>query len=288
METSESRVIKQYPFDDKIGDEVICHANQIQELRLPSFQLKYFDVNGNSVSYKDYVIRCFAKEEEKGVFIRIVGIKDNESPEMIATRSPEEDDDFSEVVIDEIEFCDNLYNAATREEFLGNSEYIHNIVHDLSLKHAKDKMIKNGQYFFNMDYNGFGLVYSGDDNIATIDSIKFTEESPLILMHCVGNADLNNVNNCKIDFLVEDAYSLRVDSFDMESVEGEDEYTCSYKLKNVDIKHINRLKFNKQIIKDMHTYSKENVEQFVEERNVLLVKKDKTSFDLDFDDIDDD
>ena len=50
METSESRVIKQYPFDDKIGDEVICHANQIQELRLPSFQLKYFDVNGNSVS----------------------------------------------------------------------------------------------------------------------------------------------------------------------------------------------------------------------------------------------
>lgn len=288
MGTSESRVIKQYPFDEKIGDEVICHANQIQELRLPSFQLKYFDINNNSVSYKDYIIRCFAKEEEKGVFVRIIGVKENETPEMIASRNPEEDEDFSEVVIDEIEFCDNLYNAAVREEFLGNSEYIHSIIHDLSLKHAKDKMINNGQYFFNMDYNGFGLVYSGDDNIATIDSIRFTEESPLILMHCVGNADLNNISNCKIDFLVEDIYSFRIDNFNMESVEGEDEYTCSYKLKDIDIKHISRLKFNKQTMKSMHSYSKDNIEQFVEERNSLLIKKDKTNFDLDFDDIDDD
>lgn len=288
MGASESRVIKQYPFDEKIGDEVICHANQIKELRLPSFQLKYFDINTNSVSFKDYVIRCFAREEDKGVFIRIVGVKENETPEMIATRDPEQDEDFSEVVIDEIDFCDNLYNAAIREEFLGNSEYIHKIIHDLSLKHAKDKMIENGQYFFNMDYNGFGLIYSGEDNIATIDSIKFTEESPLILMHCVGNADLNNISNCKIDFLVEDIYSLRVDNFMMESVEGEDEYTCCYKLKDIDIKHISRLKFNKQTVKSMHSYAKDNIEQFVNERNVLLIKRDKTNFDLDFDDIDDD
>lgn len=288
MGASESRVIKQYPFDEKIGDEVICHADQIKELRLPSFQLKYFDINTNSVSFKDYVIRCFAREEDKGVFIRIVGVKENETPEMIATRDPEQDEDFSEVVIDEIDFCDNLYNAAIREEFLGNSEYIHKIIHDLSLKHAKDKMIENGQYFFNMDYNGFGLIYSGEDNIATIDSIKFTEESPLILMHCVGNADLNNISNCKIDFLVEDIYSLRVDNFMMESVEGEDEYTCCYKLKDIDIKHISRLKFNKQTVKSMHSYAKDNIEQFVNERNVLLIKRDKTNFDLDFDDIDDD
>ena len=107
-------------------------------------------------------------------------------------------------------------------------------------------------------------------------------------MHCVGNADLNNISNCKIDFLVEDTYSLRVDNFNMESVEGEDEYTCCYKLKDIDIKHISRLKFNKQTVKSMHPYAKDSIEQFVDERNVLLIKKDKTSFDLDFDDIDDD
>lgn len=273
-----SRRIATYPFSKEFNDTLECDADSIKDFELPGVRMECFNFDDNSDEVTAFRSVPRAEEDREGIFIKLV----EEDKDGNLTENESE-----EICVDEKKFCDAIYEAVIGGETAEESKFIQDCVYQLAKSYALSKF-SGGKWYFRIDYDGFGVICSGDEIIGTVDSIRFNKEQ-VCLDRCIGNIDLNNVENCNVQFAIGDK-CLKLTQFEMESVTSESENFCTYVLKNYHGEQIQSIPVPKEKIAEMKPYSEDTAEEFVSAR-VALIENDEekdSTFDMDSRDIYDD
>lgn len=273
-----SRRIATYPFAKEFNDTLTCDADEIKDFELPGVRMECFNFGSDSEEVTAFRSIPRAEEEREGVFIKLV----EEDSDGNLTQN-----ESAEICVDEKKFCDSVYEAVVGGDTVEDSKFIQDSVYQLAKNYALSKLSGN-KWFFRIDYDGFGVICSGDEIIGTVDSIRFNKDE-VILNRCIGNINLNQVEDCNIQFAVGDK-CLKLTQFEMESVTGESENFCTYVLKNYHGEQIESIPVSKEKIEEMKPYSEETAEEFVSARISLIdgVDDDDNTFDMDSRDMYDD
>ena len=254
-----SRIIKVFPFNETYNDTIDCDAASVSEFELPGVRMQCFNFDSDKDEITSFRTVARAEEERKGVFLKLV----EEDAEGNLTKNESE-----EIVVDEIEFVDAIYAAVnTGNDTAEDSEFIQKQVYTLAQNHAMSEL-SGGKWYFKVDYKGFGVICTGDDIIGTVDSVKFTKES-VVLDYCVGNIDLNQVEDCNIRFSV-GGKCFKLTNFKMESVVGHTENLCTYTLKDYHGEIITEIPVDKEQLDKMIPYEPDKEEEFVAQRMELV------------------
>lgn len=258
-----SRMIKVWPYNEMYNDKIECDAASINDFELPGVRMQCFNFESDKDEISSFRTVARAEEERKGIFLRLV----EEDAEGNLTEKKSE-----EIVVDEIEFVDAIYGAVEAgNDTAEDSEYIQQKVLELAQNYAMSEL-SGGKWYFKVDYVGFGVICTNDDVIGTINSVKFDKDA-VILDYCVGNIDLNQVDNCNVRFSV-GGKCFRLTNFNMESVVGHTENLCTYTLKNYHGEIINELPADKEQIDAMIPYSQDKEEEFIAQRMKLIGSND--------------
>ena len=260
-----SRLIKQYPYSELFHDVLECNADTIEGFEMPAFRVEFYNFQNN---ISDGVIlfnaHARAEEERPGVFVKLVQ-EENYNDTPIET---------PEIEVDEIKFVDEIYNIVTSGQTVEDSKYMQDLVYQLGRDFALNEL-DNSRWCYRIEYPGFGIIKSGDEIIGTIDTVVF-DKHELRLNYCVGNSDLNKVDNCVIQFNCH-GRCFEVSKFEMESVSSDNEYYCTYVLSGYSGKQIDAIDLPKEEFKDLHPYSKVDAEDFIADRIAIIEGSEKKS-----------
>lgn len=246
-----ARIIKTYPPTPQFNEDIIAQADKIQDIFMPEYSLKSFTFSTSENEVITLQTTCYALEDSKGVHIRMA---QKNQPEDTKLQS-------KEVVMDEIEFCDAVYHSVERNERLSNNPKIKEVCQDI-LDDFCISPNRGNRWFFDISYKGFGVILGGIDVIATIDTVIFKEDH-VELIHCVGNYNLNNVEDCVIQFW---SYGkgFILSKFQMNKVTNEEEGCCTYNI-TVSEGHDTDDTTYQKAAENRSSYD-QGVEQFIEDR----------------------
>ena len=246
-----ARIIKTYPPTPQFNEDIIAQADKIQDIFMPEYSLKNFSFSSSENEVLYLQASCYALEDSKGVHIKMYE-RDKEETERLETE---------EVIIDELEFCDAVYSSIKKNQRLSNNSKISQICKDILNKFCTSTN-RGDKWFFDTDYKGFGVITSGEEPIATIDTAVFHEKT-VDLVHCVGNYNLNNVRDCSIKFW-SCGSGFILEEFEMAKVINEEEGCCTYKIKLSGGKNLDDETY--QTIAESRPTYEQGVEQFIEDR----------------------
>lgn len=252
-----SRIIKQYPYTEEFKDEVQVSANTISTLRFPGAYIECISFSDDYDKVISLATNVWAEEDTKGIHAHVVE-KDKDGNKT-GKKS-------KEIVIDEIQFCDAIYDICREDKSAESSPFIRDIIYDLVQDFAINEM-KGDLWLCGVNYDGHGIICSGEDIIGTIDRVVF-EKGSLILNYCVGNINLNNIENCNIKFHTNDKHFI-LNDIKMQNVTSDNEFYCTYCLSDYKGTYSDEPVFDEDIFEGFVPYSPENEEQFFEQRNSL-------------------
>ena len=266
-----SRVIKQYPYSKVLDDESYLKADSVQKIQLPLIRLTGLPLE-ESIVYPSTVNtpnfltinlqpKMYAKENEKGIFLYLVEMQDGE----------ETDKKSQEVVIDEEVFADNIFKAVEEEISFDESYYLKDVLASNLLSSYTDNYLKQDILLMNTHYAGFGIILSNNTVIGTVDRIKLQPDDDLTLSYCVGNFDLNNIENCNVVF---NTHGIWLHFFDltMRKIICNNDYYCTYVIQTYSLtysKHGNVFADIKEF-PSLIDYAEGSEEEFLEQRTNFI------------------
>lgn len=266
------RRIVTYPFNEKFHDIIAADADTIQDIKLPGAYVECRSIatgEKNILSVKPVV---FALETEPGIHFYLVEEHDNQ----------EEQKRSSEVIIDEIEFCNALYNAVMTDITAEETEFIRDLIAN-QLQHYAMFELTEDKWLSTIKYDGFGVIKSDDTIIGTIDQVMFTKDS-LILDQCVGNVNLNKVVNCNIWFKSGNK-GFKLSDINMDNVKSDNDFYCTYTLTGYKGEFLEDICVPEETYKSLVRFSENTAEQFLSERIDLLNEEEKEEQENLYDDI---
>lgn len=271
-----SRRIATYPFSKEFNDTLECDADSIKDFELPGVRMECFNFENDTEEVTAFRSVPRAEEEREGVFIKLV--EEDKDGNLTSNES-------DEIVIDEKKFCDAIYEAIINGDVAEDSKFIQDSIFKVAKHYALSKL-SGGKWFFRVDYDGFGVICSGDEIIGTVDSIRFNKDE-VRLDRCIGNINLNQVEDCNVRFAVGDK-CLRLTQFEMESVTSVSENFCTYVLKNYHGEQIDSIPVPADKLEQMKPYSDETADEFFHAR-IALIEDDSDKVDInsrdEFDDL---
>jgi len=201
-----SRLIKQYPYNEKFKDEISEHADSIKDYELPDLYISYvhFQTDG-SIHDADLNLLSsnWAEEETKGVHIKA------ELPTTICVAGL---NSSSEIVVDEEAFCDAVLKCAMDETNLESNDFIKESMRALGKKYQEENVTRD-IYFRHHDYNGVGAIVAGASPvvIGLFNTLCF-DTKEIVLKKYIGTTELSDMENVKVVFFA-DGYPV---SFEIE------------------------------------------------------------------------
>jgi len=266
-----SRRIKSYPFHEAFNDTLECDADSVSEFELPGVRMQCFNFENDTDEITTFRSVARAEEERKGIFIKLV----EEDSDGNLTKNESE-----EIVVDEEQFCDAIYEAINGGDTAEDSEFIQKAVYDAAQKYAMSEL-SGGKWFFRISYKGFGIICTGDEIIGTVETVEFNKDN-VVLDYCVSNINLNQVEDCNIKFSV-GGKCFKLTNFTMESVSGRTENLCTYVLKDYHGEIIDSISVDDEVLESMIPYDESSEDEFIKQR-VQLVDGNKTDDNSFFDD----
>ena len=246
-----SRIIKTYPPTPQFNEDIIAQADKIKDIFMPEYSLQSFTFGTSRNEVITLQTTCYALEDTKGVHIKMAQ-KDQHEDTKLQTK---------EVIMDEIEFCDAVYHSVERNERLSNNPKIKEVCQGI-LNDFCTSSERGNKWFFDVEYKGFGVILSDVNVIATIDTVVFKEDT-VKLIHCVGNYNLNNVENCVIQFWSYGKGFVLLE-FNMDKVINEEEGCCTYTIAVIEGRDTDDTTYQ-EAAENRPSYE-QGVEQFIEDR----------------------
>ena len=268
-----SRRIMEWPYNKTFGAPVEVDADTIEEFELPGVRMEAFDFYSNETCIASFLTKAKCYEDKEGIFIKIV----EEDREGNLTSNESET-----VKVDEKEFVTDIYNAIAAGDTAEDSQVVQNTVIKIATDYAMSKL-SGGKWFFRVNYEGFGVICTGNEIIGTVDVVCFDKEK-VTLDFCVGNINLNNVEDCNVQFNV-NGKCFKLTEFTMDNVKSDNDFYCTYELKNYKGEVINSTPVDDKIA-DLIPYSFEEAETFVAQRSKIIDGDKKNKF-AEPDDLDD-
>lgn len=266
-----SRIIKQYPYSEVLDDESCLKADSVQKIQLPLIRLVGLPleegvVYSSTTSTPNLLTinlqpKMYAKEDEKGIFVYLVRLQDGE----------ETDEKSQEVIIDEEVFADNIFKAVEQEISFDESYYLKDILANNLLFAYTDNYLKQDTLLMNTYYSGFGVILSNSTVIGTVDKIKLQADSDLVLSYCVGNFDLNNIENCNVIFNTHGIW-LHFFNLNMRKVICNNDYYCTYMVQAYSFEYSKsgNIFGDIQELPSLSDYSEGNEAEFLEQRTAFI------------------
>lgn len=257
-----SRTIKKYPYNEMFHDTLECDANTIADFGMPRFRIEFYNFQNNSSDgILQFTAHARAEEDEPGVYVKLVQEDAGDNP--IVT---------PEIKVDEIKFVDEIYNIVITGYTAEDSKYMQDLIYQIGRDFALKELDKE-HWCYRIEYQGFGIIKSKQEIISTIDTVVF-DKRELRLNYCVGNSNLNKVDNCTIQFNCNDR-CFELTDFTMQSVSSDSEDYCNYVLTDWRGKQIQKIDIPKEKFQDLVHYSSSDSEQFVEERLAIIEGSEK-------------
>jgi len=254
-----SRRIKTYPFNQRFNDEIAVDADTIKDLKLPGAYVECISVATGKKDIISIKTKVWALEESEGIHLQLV----EEDKDGVETDKRSE-----ETVIDEIKFCDALHDAVCKETTAEETPYIHKIISQEIERYAKSQ-VSGDKWLCTINYDGFGVIRTGDDIIGTFDRVIFNKDS-IVLDYCVGSANLNNIVDCNIWFNAHDSKCFKLTDITMKSVTSDNDFYCTYTIEKYTGSFVPNICVSDEVFKDFVRYSEDTAEQFLRERTAVI------------------
>lgn len=268
-----SRRIKTYPFNQRFNDEIAVDANTIKDMKLPGAYVESLSIATGEREIVSLRAEVYALEESKGIHFYLV----EETKDGVETGNTSD-----EIVIDEIAFCDALHEAICNDITIEECKYVRRIITSEIEKFAKTKM-SGDKWLTTINYDGHGVIMSSDFIIGTVDRTTFNKEN-IVLDYCVGNFNLNNIENCSIVFKTENKI-YRLSDISMESVTSDNNsYYCTYTISKYKGEFLNELPVNESIFDGFINYSETVADEWLEQRTKIIDNEEEQDNSL-YDDI---
>lgn len=253
-----SRVIKEYPFNKKFGESLIASANTIKDIKLPGLFLDMVDLDTRRSEVIALQAECYCLEEEPGIHVSLVQLDRNNNKTDIKT---------AETVIDEVAFCDAMYECFLAEQSLEDTPFIRDIVTNLVKLYVKERTTSSC-FTTDYGYDGFGVICSGKDIIGTVDNLKISNDFNLTFNYCVGNFNLTNVKDCKIFFTTGKAVFC-ISDIKACNVASSSDYYCTYYVTDYFFKK-EKFPVAEDEYSSFSSFSEFGAEKFLSERTIFL------------------
>lgn len=268
-----SRRIKTYPFNQNFNDELAADADSIKDLKLPGAYVECVSVETGQKEIISIRTKVYALEESKGIHLYVV----EEDKDGVETDKKSE-----EIVVDEIQFCDALHDAICKETTAEETPFIQQIITTAIENYAKSE-ISGDKWLCTVNYDGFGVIRTGDSIIGTFDRVIFNKDT-VTLDYCVGNVNLNNIVDCNIWFKTGKKCFKLVD-ISMKNVTSINDYYCTYTLDKYKGEFLSDICVDSSVFEGLVQYSDDTAEQFLKERtNIIDTEEDEQESSY-FDDI---
>lgn len=251
------RRIVTYPFNEKFHDEIAADAETIKNIKLPSAYIEYKSIATGDKSILSVKPVVFALEDEPGIHFYLVE-ENNDKKEQKKS---------SEIVIDEIEFCNALYGAIMADITAEETKFIRSLITD-QLQHYAMYELTEDKWLSTIKYDGFGVIRSGETVIGTIDQVMFNKDD-LIMDQCVGNVNLNKIVDCNIWFKSGNK-GFKLSDITMDNVKSDNDYYCTYTLTKYKGEFLNDICIPEETYKNFVRFAEDTAEQFLVERIDLL------------------
>lgn len=267
-----SRVIKEYPFCAALGEKLTASADSIEAIRLPGVFLDIVSLDTRRSEVVSLKTKCYCLEETQGIHIYLVQVDHNNNDTEIRTK---------ERVIDEVAFCDTMHECFNQEKQLEEDKFVREVITDLVRDYVMDRT-SSCSFTTDFDYEGFGVICTGDNIIGTTDIFKVNNQFEISFDHCVGNVNLNNVKDCKIFFKVNKA-SFCIADISNCKVSTDSNYYCTYKIPDYTISRA-KLPVDDKVWKSFAKFE-DDVDKFFADRIAFLEEQEqKSSNEADFTD----
>lgn len=253
-----SRRIKTYPFNQEFNDEIAADADSIKDLKLPGAYVECISVATGQKEIMTLRTDVYALEESKGIHLQLVEEDD---------KGNETGRKSDEVIIDEIKFCNAIHEAVINKSTIERDSFVKDIITSTVEEFARSK-VSGDKWLCTVNYDGFGVIRSGDTVIGTCDRTVF-EKDKIILDYCVGNFNLNNIIDCNIFFKAGDK-CYKLSDIKMKSVTSANDYYCTYTIEGYKGEFLHDIPIDDSVFKDFVRYSDDTAEQFVEQRISII------------------
>lgn len=249
-----SRRIKTYPFNQEFNDEIVADADSIKDLKLPGAYVECISVTTGTKKIITLRTDVYALEESKGVHLQLIEEDDKEN---------ETGRKSDEVIIDEIKFCDAIHEAVINKLTVENDSFIKDIIKETIEEFAKSK-VTGDEWLCNINYDGFGVIRTGDTIIGTFDRVIF-DKNTVTLDYCVGNFNLNNIFDCNVLFKIKNK-CFKLFDIEMKSVNSVNDYYCTYVIEKYKGEFLSEIPVDEEVYKDFVRYSEDTADLFLEQR----------------------
>lgn len=249
-----SRRIKTYPFNQKFNDELAADADSIKDLKLPGAYVECVSVETGRKEVISIKTKVWALEESEGIHLQLI----EEDKDGVETSYKSE-----EIVINEIQFCDALHDAACKDTTAEETPFIQQTITKAIEDYARSQ-ISGDKWLCTIHYDGFGVIKTGDTIIGTIDRVTFNKNT-IILDYCVGNFNLNNIEDCSILFKAGNK-GFKLTDIKMQNVTSINDYYCTYIIDSYKGEFLLNVPIDDTMFEWFVRYSDETAEEFMEQR----------------------
>lgn len=256
-----SRRIKDFGYTEFVKDTMEVDADTIKDMEFPGIRIECFQgYDFDEYELENFRLTAYAEEDKPGIHFKLVKLDSHGEPTNESSK---------EIIADEIKVVDSLYEEVCK----GNTATDSKCLQEIAVSLMRDYALNNTQsWYYDIDYEGICFIYTNEQVIGIAGAITFKDQE-VILKHCVGSMNLDQIENCTIQCAI-NGRNFILTEFKQKSMIGETENLNQYILQEVKGMELQD-EIPVELYKDFVQYSPETEEEYVRLRQNFLKEQNK-------------